>query len=91
MAKNTKHSKNESICLNNQTAGNLGRYLKGFPPDARVVIHGTDSEGCYQNYDCQIGCNFEYQEKAKTVILFRGFVTDQPTGAGRTLPYGLSL
>lgn len=71
MAKNVKHPKDEVIRLNKQTAANLIKYLQGFPRDAKVVIHGMDNTG-YHNYDCQVGCNFEHQQKTNTIIVFRG-------------------
>ena len=68
------HIRQDGICLNNQSAGNLIKYLQHFPADARVVITAADREGNYQNYDAQIACNFEHQEKTQTVQLVLGFV-----------------
>ena len=61
---------NETICLNNQTVGNLKKYLAGFPDDARVIISGIGES--YQDHDCQIACNFEQQEKANVVQFIPG-------------------
>lgn len=72
MAKAEK--KREIICLNMQTAGNMIKYLQRFPADAKMVIHTTDKNGVYRNYDCQIGCNFDYQEEANTVIVFPSII-----------------
>jgi len=66
----------EGVCLNNQTVGNLKKYLRKFPNDARVVITSTDSEGNYRNFDCKIACNFEHQFKTNTVQLILGFIKD---------------
>ena len=54
-----------AICLNDQTVGNLKKYLNLFPKDAKVVI--TDwKQG---NFDCCICCNFEHQIKTNIVQL----------------------
>ncbi len=76
MAKNTKQINGESICLNDQTVGNFKKYLAMFPDDARIVIHSTDHEDYYHNYDCQIGCNFDHQKETNTVMVFQGFVVE---------------
>ena len=76
MVKNVKHTETETICLNDQTVGNLKKYLARFPDDAKVVIHCTDKSGSYHNYDCQIGCNFDYQEENNTVQFCLGFPVD---------------
>ena len=61
------------ICLNHQTAGNLIKYLQTFPADAKVVIHSVDRTGDFRNFDCQIGCNFEYQQENNLVQFILGF------------------
>ena len=48
----------DGICLNQQTVGNLKLYLNRFPDNARVFISGVGKS--YDNYDCQIACNFEH-------------------------------
>ncbi len=68
------HLRQDGICLNNQTAGNLIKYLQTFPADAHVVITAVDSAGDDRNYDAQIACNFEHQEKTQTVQLLLGFI-----------------
>jgi len=65
-----------SICLNNQTVGNLKKYLSRFPDDAKVSIHNVDRQGNYVTYDCQIACNFEHQEKTKEALLILGTPRD---------------
>lgn len=70
MRKNNKHTETESICLNNQTVGNLKKYLTRFPNSAKVVIAGVGKN--YIDYDCQIACNFEHQEKTNTVMFTLG-------------------
>ena len=70
MAKTKTRTKVEvpgEVCLNNQTAANLIKYLQTFPPDAKVEIWSD-----YQSYDCQICCNFEHQVETKTVMLMLG-------------------
>ncbi|MCJ7483923.1 MAG: hypothetical protein MUO31_13270 [Thermodesulfovibrionales bacterium] len=59
---------NDDICLNNQTVGNLKKYLAHFSDDAKVIIH----HACIV-YDCQICCNFEHQEETNTAQLMLGF------------------
>ena len=66
----------KGVCLNNQTVGNLKKYLDRFPDDAEVVIVAANKEGNYHHWDCWIGCNFEYQESHKRVVLHTGFVKD---------------
>ncbi len=56
-----------SVCLNNQTTGNLIKYLQGFPDDAKITIWHN-----YKTYDCQICCNFEHQQKQNTVQVMTG-------------------
>jgi len=65
-------SKGKGVCLNNQTVGNLKRYLDLYPDNAKVVITHTDREGNYINYDCQIACNFEHQEKENVIQFILG-------------------
>jgi len=72
MAKNVKHTKTEAICLNNQTVGNLKKYLARFPDDAAVVIYSTDMNGNCINFDCQIACNFEHQVETNTIQFVLG-------------------
>ncbi len=55
------------VCLNNQTAANLIKYLQEFPPTAKVEIWSD-----YKSYDCQICCNFEHQAETQTVMLMLG-------------------
>ncbi len=55
------------VCLNDQTAANLIKYLQTFPPDAKVEIWSD----C-KSYDCQICCNFEHQAETKTAMLMPG-------------------
>lgn len=74
MAKKVGEHKTEGICLNNQTVGNLKKYLSRFPEDAKVVITTTDREGDYHNYDCQIACNFEHQHETNVVQFILGFI-----------------
>lgn len=70
---NSKEKK--PICLNNQTVGNLKRYLEEFPDDARVVIHAySHNHQDYKIFDCQIGCNIEHQKETNRVILLKGWV-----------------
>jgi len=66
----------EGICLNNQTTSNLSKYLQGFPPDAKVVIHHQDRDGNFVTFDCQIACNIEHQTKENKAILILGMPTD---------------
>ena len=66
----------EGICLNNQTVGNLKKYLSQFPNDAKVVIHSADRGGVYYNFDCQIACNFDHQHETNTVQLLMGWMID---------------
>ncbi len=68
--------KEKPIRLNDQTAGNLITYFQRFSKKAKVVIHHTDNEGNYHNFDAQIGCNFDYQNKNNVVVLFPGMLTD---------------
>ena len=60
----------KAIRLNNQTVDNLKKYLDGFPDDAKVMISGVGTN--YKDYDCQIACNFEHQEKENTVQFVLG-------------------
>lgn len=64
----------EPICLNNQTVGNLKKYLSRFPDDASVVIHAKLNSGEWANCDCCIACNFEYQQKENIAILYCGLI-----------------
>ena len=58
----------KSVRLNNQTVGNLKKYLDRFPNDAKVFI----VDGQYKNRDCQICCNFDHQEEKNTVQFMLG-------------------
>ena len=60
----------EDICLNNQTVGNLRKFLESFPDDAKVVISGIGES--FASYDCQIACNFEFQRDQKLVQFIVG-------------------
>lgn len=60
----------EAIRHNNQTVGNLRKYLAGFPDDAKIVISGIGEN--YADHDCQIACNFSHQEKENTVQFILG-------------------
>ena len=62
----------ESIQLNNQTVGNLKRYLESFPDDAKVVIYTMDENMNYKHYDCLIACNFNQQHENNMVQLLIG-------------------
>ena len=64
-----------SIRLNCQTVDNLINYLKSFNKDATVVIHEQDKTGAYNDYDCVIGCNIEFQHQNNKVVLFPGLPT----------------
>ena len=57
----------QSICLNNQTAGNLIRYLQEFPADAKVTIWHS-----YKEYDCVICCNDKHQKEENKAQLMLG-------------------
>ena len=73
------HLTPDAICLNNQTVGNLKRYLDTFPDEAEVVISATDREGNYHHWDCCIGCNFEFQREHNRIVLSLGFTKDLET------------
>ena len=76
MKTKTKQNKHkESICLNDQTVGNLKRYLNQYPDNAKVVISSMDKKGNYIDYDCQIACNFEHQQKENVVQFIPGMPT----------------
>lgn len=57
----------KAICLNEQTAGGLRRYLKTFPDNAKVVLAYDSAEK-----DVVICCNFEHQRKTNKVMLMPG-------------------
>lgn len=59
----------KGICLNNQTVGNMRKYLKDFPDDAKITIWHD-----YKTFDCQICCNFERQKETSTVMLMLGSI-----------------
>ena len=65
----TQSQLGKGICLNVQTAGNLITYLRRFPKDAKVEIWHD-----YKTYDCTICCNFEHQQKRKTVMVMTGSI-----------------
>ena len=67
MTKTTVTKHEDGICLNNQRVGNLIKYLKGFPPEAKVEIWHDN-----KSHDCQICCNFEHQKEKLTVQLMLG-------------------
>ena len=56
------------ICLNNQTVGNLKKYLSGFKNDAKVIMRTGENY-----FDVEIGCNEDYQKKVQEVLLLKGF------------------
>lgn len=78
MTKNTKVKKetDEIVCLNEQTVGNMKKYLNRFPDDARIIIHARLNAGEYRNFDCCIGCNFDYQQENNMVFLYPGLFVD---------------
>ena len=72
--KGTKETKEEimNINLNDQTVGNLKKYLDSFPDNTRVVIYDLDENNYYQVYDCQIACNFKQQHESNMILLLKG-------------------
>jgi len=64
--------KQKPVRVNQQTAGNLIKYLKSFPKDAKVVIHNHNENYGYYVSDCQIACNFEHQKETNQVMFTLG-------------------
>ena len=64
-------SNDNTIILNNQTVGNMKKYLDQFPDDAKMVIATENG-----NRDCQIASNFDNQIYKNCVMLINGMVTD---------------
>jgi len=65
--KTKTQNKRDSVCLNDQTVGNLKKYLNRFPDDAKVYIWHD-----YKNWDAVICCNFEHQEADNIVQIMLG-------------------